>query len=236
MPSDPLSHLIETLDFAWRRESACPATLTNIQWRADACDPGSILFFQRFADGKSDGEIYRALPGGQPLRGPGDQPDARLLRCHAGQGDLRHPARGLGRDGAALLRPRLPAGAGRPALPGRHRDQRQDHHRQVSGVHARGSGAAGPDHRHLGRLPQRPIPRGDRLHLPAPDRVAPLAARRTGEGAMWWPWRSAAMPWTRGGSMASPCGTPAGPTSPRTIWIITATRRPTSPPRPASST
>ncbi len=58
MPSDPLSHLLETVDFAWRRASACPATLTNIQWRADACDPGSILFFQRFADGRSDREIY----------------------------------------------------------------------------------------------------------------------------------------------------------------------------------
>ncbi|MBP6734744.1 MAG: UDP-N-acetylmuramoyl-L-alanyl-D-glutamate--2,6-diaminopimelate ligase, partial [Chromatiaceae bacterium] len=59
MPSDPLSHLLETVDFAWRRESAFPTTLANIQWRADACDPGSILFFQRFEDGKSDRDIYR---------------------------------------------------------------------------------------------------------------------------------------------------------------------------------
>ena len=59
MPSDPLSHLLETVDFAWRRESAFPMTLANIQWRADACDPGSILFFQRFEDGKSDRDIYR---------------------------------------------------------------------------------------------------------------------------------------------------------------------------------
>jgi UDP-N-acetylmuramoyl-L-alanyl-D-glutamate--2,6-diaminopimelate ligase len=66
MPFDPLSHLIETLDFAWRRESACPASLTNIQWRADACDPGSILFFQRFADGKSDGEIYERYLAASP--------------------------------------------------------------------------------------------------------------------------------------------------------------------------
>lgn len=58
MPSDPLSHLIENRDFAWRRESADPLTLTNIQWRADACDSGSILFFQRFEDGRSDGEIF----------------------------------------------------------------------------------------------------------------------------------------------------------------------------------
>ena len=48
------------------RESACPATLTNIQWRADACDPGSILFFQRFADGKSDGEIYERYLAASP--------------------------------------------------------------------------------------------------------------------------------------------------------------------------
>ncbi len=59
MPANPLSHLIETIDFAWRREPGTPATLANIQWRADACDPGSILFFQRFEDGKSDGDIYR---------------------------------------------------------------------------------------------------------------------------------------------------------------------------------
>ena len=66
MPSDSLSHLLETLDFAWRRASAGPASLTNIQWRADACDPGSILFFQRFADGKSDGEIYERYLAASP--------------------------------------------------------------------------------------------------------------------------------------------------------------------------
>ncbi len=59
MPANPLSHLIETIDFAWRREPGTPATLANIQWRADVCDPASILFFQRFEDGKSDGDIYR---------------------------------------------------------------------------------------------------------------------------------------------------------------------------------
>ncbi len=66
MPSDLLSHLLETCDFAWRRESACPATLTNIQWRADACDPGSILFFQRFADGRSDREILERYLAASP--------------------------------------------------------------------------------------------------------------------------------------------------------------------------
>ena len=57
MPTDPLSHLLATLDLAWRREAAAPAPLTNIQWRADACDRSSILFFQRFEDGLSDAEV-----------------------------------------------------------------------------------------------------------------------------------------------------------------------------------
>ena len=48
MPSDPLANLLATLDFTWRREPATPIPLADIQWRADACGPGSILFFQRF--------------------------------------------------------------------------------------------------------------------------------------------------------------------------------------------
>jgi UDP-N-acetylmuramoyl-L-alanyl-D-glutamate--2,6-diaminopimelate ligase len=59
MPSDPLSHLLASIDFAWRREPAIQLPLTTIQWRADACRRGSILFFQRFDDGRSDAEIYR---------------------------------------------------------------------------------------------------------------------------------------------------------------------------------
>ncbi len=59
MASDPLSRLLANLDFAWRREPAGPPSLTNIQWRSGACDPGSILFFQRFDDGRSDEELYR---------------------------------------------------------------------------------------------------------------------------------------------------------------------------------
>lgn len=59
MPADPLSSLIATFDFQWRREAATPVPLTNIQWRADTCGPGSILFFQRVEDGRSDAEIYR---------------------------------------------------------------------------------------------------------------------------------------------------------------------------------
>ena len=59
MPDDALSDLLATLDFAWRRAPAIRPALTNIQWRADACDAGSILFFQRFDDGRSDDELYR---------------------------------------------------------------------------------------------------------------------------------------------------------------------------------
>ena len=98
MPSDPLADLLATLDFAWRREPATPVPLTDIQWRADACGPGSILFFQRFDDDRSDTEIYRrylansafsvlvtnrmldcfeALPGkGIYVTRPGNWPDA----------------------------------------------------------------------------------------------------------------------------------------------------------------
>jgi UDP-N-acetylmuramoyl-L-alanyl-D-glutamate--2,6-diaminopimelate ligase len=59
MPTDPLSHLLATLDVNWRRAPAAPFVLNNIQWRADACDSGSILFFQRFDDGRSDADIYQ---------------------------------------------------------------------------------------------------------------------------------------------------------------------------------
>lgn len=59
MPTDPFSNLLANLDVAWRRPRTHPTALTNIQWRTDACDAGSVLFFQRFDDGKSDAEIYR---------------------------------------------------------------------------------------------------------------------------------------------------------------------------------
>ncbi len=58
MPTDALTHLLAHLDFAFRREPTGAPTLTNIQWRADACDAGSVLFFQRFDDGRSDAEIF----------------------------------------------------------------------------------------------------------------------------------------------------------------------------------
>jgi UDP-N-acetylmuramoyl-L-alanyl-D-glutamate--2,6-diaminopimelate ligase len=57
MPDNTLPELLATLDFEWRHELSAPPALDNIQWRADACDPGSILFFQRFDDGRTDAEI-----------------------------------------------------------------------------------------------------------------------------------------------------------------------------------
>ncbi|NCA68926.1 MAG: UDP-N-acetylmuramoyl-L-alanyl-D-glutamate--2,6-diaminopimelate ligase [Sphingobacteriia bacterium] len=66
MPQDPLSQLLDSLAVLWRRAAVTPRTLTNIQWRADDCDPGSILFFQRLDDGRTDAELYRRyLAGGR---------------------------------------------------------------------------------------------------------------------------------------------------------------------------
>jgi len=60
MSPDPLTKLLATTEFAWRQEPASSVSLTDIQWRADACGPGSILFFQRHDDNKrSDDELYR---------------------------------------------------------------------------------------------------------------------------------------------------------------------------------
>jgi len=59
MPSDPLIRLLAATAFAWRQEPVSPIPLTDIQWRADACGPGSILFFQRLDDGRDDAELYR---------------------------------------------------------------------------------------------------------------------------------------------------------------------------------
>lgn len=108
MPADPLSTLLASLDFAWRREPEQPLRLTNIQWRSNACDGGSILFFQRFDDGHSDTELYRrylatspfaalvtnrpldcfdALPGrGLYVTRPGDWPEVVRRFC-----DLLYP-------------------------------------------------------------------------------------------------------------------------------------------------
>ena len=60
-PGAPLSELISATDFEWSRVDSAPGrpAPTNIQWRADRCDAGSILFFRRFDDERSDDEIYR---------------------------------------------------------------------------------------------------------------------------------------------------------------------------------
>lgn len=66
MSADPLAQLLARLDFTWRREAQPPRRLTNIQWRAADCDPGSILFFQRFDDGRSDAELYERYLASSP--------------------------------------------------------------------------------------------------------------------------------------------------------------------------
>lgn len=67
MPSDPLSQLLAQLAFAWRREPNPPRPLTNIQWRSGACDAGSVLFFQRFDDGRSDAELFERYLARSPF-------------------------------------------------------------------------------------------------------------------------------------------------------------------------
>ena len=67
MPTGPLAQLLARLDFAWRREPEPPRRLTNIQWRSGACDAGSILFFQRFEDGRSDSELCARYLAGSPF-------------------------------------------------------------------------------------------------------------------------------------------------------------------------
>ncbi len=66
MSADPFSQLLARHDFAWRREPP-PGPLTNIQWRANACDTGSILFFQRFDDGRTDAELYQRYLAASPF-------------------------------------------------------------------------------------------------------------------------------------------------------------------------
>lgn len=112
MSFDPLTKLLATTEFAWRREPTPPVPLTDIQWRADACVPGSILFFQRHDDGRDDAELYRrylaagafsvlvtnrmldcfpALPGkGIFVTRPGDWPRVVGRFC-----DLLYPLAGI---------------------------------------------------------------------------------------------------------------------------------------------
>lgn len=59
MPHDALFQLLTKLNAQWRQQPATALALTNIQWRAEACDAGSVLFFQCFDGGPSDAEIYQ---------------------------------------------------------------------------------------------------------------------------------------------------------------------------------
>ena len=61
-----LRQVIDHCRFDWRSEPPGfdAATLTDIQWRADACTPGSILCFQRFDDGRGDAEIVERYLAG----------------------------------------------------------------------------------------------------------------------------------------------------------------------------
>ena len=65
----PLSDLIDRCDLSLRHEPAGfdPERLTDIQWRADTCTPGSILCFQRFDDGRSDTEILERYLADSPF-------------------------------------------------------------------------------------------------------------------------------------------------------------------------
>ncbi len=60
-PAPALHRVLDGLELASRHEPAGldPHRLDNLQWRADACDPGSILLFQRHDDGRSDAELVR---------------------------------------------------------------------------------------------------------------------------------------------------------------------------------
>ncbi|MBV5309526.1 Mur ligase family protein [Chromatium okenii] len=54
-----LLQILASLNAVWRQQPVTLPALTNIQWRADACDAGSVLFFQCFDGGPSDAEIYQ---------------------------------------------------------------------------------------------------------------------------------------------------------------------------------
>lgn len=65
MPTTALAQLLATTDFIWSRPAPTAPHLTNIQWRADACDARSILFFQRFDDALTDAELYQRYFAGR---------------------------------------------------------------------------------------------------------------------------------------------------------------------------
>ena len=64
-----LRQAIDRCRFDWRSEPPGfdAAALTDIQWRADACTPGSLLCFQRFDDGRSDAGIVERYLAGSPF-------------------------------------------------------------------------------------------------------------------------------------------------------------------------
>ncbi|QIK37538.1 UDP-N-acetylmuramoyl-L-alanyl-D-glutamate--2,6-diaminopimelate ligase [Caldichromatium japonicum] len=65
MQPNDLARLLAETPFSWQRPVPEGLVLTDIQWRADACNQGSILFFQCFEDGLSDDEIYRRYLSGR---------------------------------------------------------------------------------------------------------------------------------------------------------------------------
>jgi UDP-N-acetylmuramoyl-L-alanyl-D-glutamate--2,6-diaminopimelate ligase len=67
-PRPPLHTVLDGLDLEICRTPADLdlRRLDNLQWRADACGPGSILLFQRHDDGRTDAELVRRyLAGGR---------------------------------------------------------------------------------------------------------------------------------------------------------------------------
>ncbi|MBK1693314.1 UDP-N-acetylmuramyl peptide synthase [Chromatium weissei] len=54
-----LIQILTEVNAEWRQQPVTLPTLTNMQWRADACDANSVLFFQCFDGGPSDAEIYQ---------------------------------------------------------------------------------------------------------------------------------------------------------------------------------
>ncbi len=61
--------LLQQIRVAWQHHPAGLdlRRLTDIQWRADACTPGSILCFQRLDDGRSDAELYQRYLARSPF-------------------------------------------------------------------------------------------------------------------------------------------------------------------------
>jgi UDP-N-acetylmuramoyl-L-alanyl-D-glutamate--2,6-diaminopimelate ligase len=69
LPANPLPRLFQQIDAALKVQPAALdlTALTDIQWRADACTPGSVLCFQRFDDGRSDSEIFERYLARSPF-------------------------------------------------------------------------------------------------------------------------------------------------------------------------